>query len=159
MTFGLLVALPLLCIAGWVAQRPMPTLARLPRYEWPAETRDASATVDGNDEPGTLLSARWIEGNPPQVEARLLVDPDLPDLLVYWSDRAPAEEAQGAQDSDLPADSVLLGSIHGTRPVRYPMPGSGRCRLVLFSLGHQECVGSLELSPDPAGPDGASSSR
>jgi hypothetical protein len=72
------------------------------------------------------------------VELQPLLDPLLPDLLVYWS-------ADGAGDA-LPEGAQLLGRLAGVEARRFALPApSGR--LHLYSLGHARLVDSAAL-PD-----------
>ena len=77
-------------------------------------------------------------GNSRVLELTPRRDPELPDVLVYWS---ASEETTG-----LPAQSVLLGSLAGTQSRRFALPSDVRGgRLYLYSLAHQELAASVEF--------------
>lgn len=64
-----------------------------------------------------------------------------PEVLAYWT---PADSSA----ETLSADAWLLGAVGGIRPQAFGVPeavqGRGG-RLVLYSLGHQEVLGSVAL--------------
>ncbi len=61
-----------------------------------------------------------------------------PDLLLYWS--------EDPADSSLPTDAWLLGSVADTQEGHYRLPREARDgHLTLYSLGHQEIVGSATM--------------
>jgi hypothetical protein len=70
-----------------------------------------------------------------------------PDLLVYWTERAPApNEDQGARIRD----AALVGSLSGRSPRVLTLPqGSGSRAgggyLLVYSLGHGELLADLAL--------------
>jgi len=62
-------------------------------------------------------------------------------VLAYWT------PAGGSSDS-LPADAWLLGAVGGLRPQAFAVPEAVQGRegqLVLYSLGHQEVLGTVVL--------------
>ncbi len=61
-------------------------------------------------------------------------DPAAPDVVVIWS-------AAGLQDG------VVIGTLAGRQPRQVALPGP-RGRLFLYSLGHDELLGSAELPWD-----------
>ena len=64
--------------------------------------------------------------------------PRRPDVLVYWSNDAPAP------GDGVPADARLVGRLDGNRAISLEAPeGSGG--LLFFSLGHQERLHWLPL--------------
>jgi hypothetical protein len=91
-----------------------------------------------------------------------------PDLLVYWSERAPSpNEDQGARI----ADAALVGSLSGrsSRVLTLPQGSSGRAGggyLLVYSLGHGQLLADLSLpiagpgqvfeapTPHPVGTEG-----
>ena len=61
-----------------------------------------------------------------------------PDLLLYWSQDPPART--------LPQNALLLGSVPDTHSRVYQLPDSSWTgHLILYSLGHQELLGSAPL--------------
>lgn len=74
-----------------------------------------------------------------------------PEILAYWT------ASGSASGTALPAEAWLLGAFGGERPEAFAVPSAVLGReghLVLYSLGHQEVLGSVSLpaigSPAPA---------
>ena len=66
----------------------------------------------------------------------------VPDLLVYW-------HMGDAPSDQLPDNGFLLGSLAGTDVHQYVLPDTALHvdgQLILYSLAHQEVVGTAGLS-------------
>lgn len=66
-----------------------------------------------------------------------------PDVLLYA-----ARESAATTDSGLPEGAILLGTLAGTRERSFRLPAwvfDSPARLVLYSLAHQEVVGTGKL--------------
>ncbi len=63
------------------------------------------------------------------------VDAQRPDVLVYLTSEPPGLDS-------LPRDAHLVGSLAGVRPRRLELGDARGSTLVLYSLGHQEVLGS-----------------
>ena len=63
----------------------------------------------------------------------------LPDVLLYWSEN---------KEDALQGDEFLLGSFFGEQTQRYSLPAGATStgRLFLYSLAHDEVVGTADLS-------------
>ncbi|MEM7350286.1 MAG: hypothetical protein AAF657_05740 [Acidobacteriota bacterium] len=152
MTMLLAVVLPVLYIVALAGRQAEPIMAAVPSVLAVGTVAGGEATAEGLAIEGLPVTARvvlsgssWtLELTPSEPLAR-------PEVLVYWSDTAgPAER--------LPDGAYLLGAFGGVRAQAYAVseavmgrPGS----LVLYSLGHQEVLGSVALpaigtAPAPA---------
>lgn len=138
----LAVALPLGLGLALRARREVPTGVRLPLGEHtdPAPTTVVKTCVldfgalefDARSWPDNRVAAYVLELTP-------RADPGQPDVLVYWSPVQPGDQLDPA--------SVLLGALAGSQRRRFSLPSQAITgRLVLFSLAHQELLGSAEFS-------------
>ena len=130
-----MVALAVLVPAGFwlgIAARP----------DWPGGAAAAAPDAAGMEAEGMepleglgLLAAV----GPRTLELLPTEDLQRPDVLVYLS-------GEPGPHAALPADAHLLGGLKGLEPRAFPLPDGASTRtLVLFSLGHQEVVGSAPL--------------
>lgn len=163
----LAVVVPVLYVVALAARPDHPAAPPLPaELDRPMPGQVESEEADLFEHPITTRirtgrdavadAAWWVELSPREPLAK-------PEVLVYWS----AAPSGGGQ---LPADAYLLGALAGTRARAYALPveALGRPgRLWLYSLGHQEVVGSAELqaigTPPPPpeevpGPEGGEDS-
>ena len=141
-TFAVLaLALPLGLAAALSSRQQVPRLnahhnGNVAQPDMHASVRDSIVGFDG-----IVLSLRtWNENGLRTLEIRPQRDLEQPDVLVYWAD--------STKTSGLPEPSVLLGALAGTQPRRFTLPREVHGgRLYLYSLGHQELIGSLEFEP------------
>ena len=146
----LAVVVPVVFVAGLLARQPVPAVDELPGTVRPAVPEGfTEAAVDDAAWGGLALRTTWMvgpataEGGPPArgVTLTFLVDPRLPDLLVYW-----AAESEGAS---LALDAHLLGTIGDLQERSWVLPGdaSDGGVLVLYSLARQEVVATAAVPP------------
>ena len=137
----LALALPLGLALALGARRDAPKLERLPSGE-PSDPspstpikqrtlRVGEFDLDVRTWPDDRLAAFVLELTP-------RVDPQRPDVLVYWSESAPQQ--------GLDASCVHLGALAGTQPRRFALPPQAiGGYLSLYSLAHRELLGSAEF--------------
>lgn len=138
---AIFVLLALLVPAGYAAAL-LGRRAPPPASDWPA--LESPSAPDG--EPRTVLwstlelltELRRADDGALHVRAQSWSEPAAPALALYWSARAPT-------DGELPGDARFVGALGGaTRDfVLRDTPAGGW--LVLYSLGHGEVQGALEL--------------
>ena len=91
------------------------------------------------------IRARYLAAPGDSVPAAVLLIPDgpatQPDLLLYWA-------ATAGDSTQLPPQAILLGSLQAEEPLRLPPRDSNRGGyLILYSLAHDERVGTAKLPP------------
>ena len=76
------------------------------------------------------------------IELNVLKTIQEPDLLLYWS-------SEPSEDSSLPTQAHLLGSLANTGVTRFPAPAHMMTNgyLLIYSLGHQEVISSTTYEP------------
>ena len=153
-TVGALAAIVPLAFAAAIAARPkMPVSAADPQLEWLAEAGllAESAAADLTVEALRLrvFVRRTVDLSDPEEEVTpefvVLpeVDPERPDVLVYWS------PASTAEVESIPEDALLLGTLAGSRPrvflagrkTTWPVGGA----LLFYSLAHGELLATAAL--------------
>lgn len=139
-TLALALAVPP-AFALALAARPVPPDATLPEA-LAVEPAVGAPLFDRDDRFAALpIRARVFEG---EAGARVLelaprVDPQRPDVLVYWSDA-------GAPADRVPGSARLLGRLAGREVRRFALPpGAGAGRVLLWSLGHGALVDSAPV--------------
>jgi hypothetical protein len=146
MTTALVITLPIL-YGVIILQREPPTLSRPVPAADTVPRRPAGPVWTLLESPrltGQLLTAPG-EDAPSALRVTPDGDPAIPDLLAYWDAVTPA-------DSVLPAESILLGALRGSRQqiLALPAPARGRAgRVILYSMGWRRVVGSAPLEPAP----------
>ena len=98
----------------------------------PGDATQGALAVDGLEAPLVAVLSEDV------LELRALIDPKVPNLLVYHSQLAPP-------GAGLPPDARLLGALPGTRPTSFEL-GSSAGVLLFYDLGHSTLLGSLPLS-------------
>jgi hypothetical protein len=137
----LAVALPLSLVLAIRARQQVPTLARLPLGEHTDPDKGASIRSSALQIGELHLDVRTWADN--RIAAHVLEvtpreQPASPDVLVYWCDAAPAQQ--------LDDRCVLLGALAGVQRRRFALPQQAVGGfLVLYSLAHQELLGSAEF--------------
>lgn len=142
MFISLAIVLPLGLGLALSSRTSVPASANAPRGDASAIAPDSAPASDTLAKSGALEfrlriwnaavnGARVLELTPKR-------DLESPDVLVYWADSEAAK--------DLPANSVLLGSLAGTQARRFTLSKDVHGgRLFLYSLAHQELVANLEF--------------
>lgn len=94
------------------------------------------------DEFGLELGVEYVQGATLRLRLRRWSEPAAPGLLLYWCPLA-------ATDASLPGEARLLGSLGpaASAPRDFSLNDvSPRGWLVLYSLGHAEVLGQLQLN-------------
>ncbi len=137
---GLWLLLPL-ALFLYSAAAPAPRMAELPQG-----IRSASPSADevewlvSDAETGIELGRVGSGPAKGRLALRPLAPLKRPDVLVYWLASSPS-----AGDG-VPEDAVFAGRLDGARAVSIAIPSEAG-GLLLFSLGHQERVGWIDLGP------------
>jgi len=131
-------------LAGVLSRPDAPLMSGLPdvvlaEIDGPSgRIGDTSLEIDGL----TIAVRTWKGGTSRFLQLAPERDLQLPDVLVYWT-----PEAVTGADAAPPADALLVGSLAGARPRNFVLPtaaGAGGS-IMLFSLGHQRGLGSVNL--------------
>ena len=147
MTCVLAVVVPVVFAAGILARESVPVHEGSAAAERPQtgeilwESADAWGDLGIRTRvflPGEGASAHVLELAP-------AADFQQPDVLVYWSERAP-QVAEG-----VPTGAILLGRLAGAQVRRYELPGATAGHVILYSLAHQESVGTARIGAPEQG--------
>lgn len=139
----LILILPLLVIAGLAARRLPQPIDRFPAA-LTTETPEPSGTfVDLSCHwTGQSIATRIIKRESMMIELNVLQTIQEPDLLLYWN-------SEPSDDTSLPTQSHLLGSLANTGITRFPISSQivTNGYLLIYSLGHQEVISSTRYEP------------
>jgi len=142
----LALTVPALFVAGLLARRPMPATALPPALSVPeldpSQVLISQLKSTGD---GLALSITTLKPEPGsdrlRLSVRLIADPKLPELLVYW-------HAGSAPATAIEDESYLLGTLIGTAPASFQLPEQASTEpgsLIFFSLAQQVVVDSVAL--------------
>lgn len=139
--------LPLGFGAGLNARRPLPQGAHALTPPMSAADMSDSQSLPDLTWPGGRLAVR-LAANEGLLTLTPIAVEQRPDVLVYLVPDA----AAGA--SKVPDDAILLGQLSGAATVTMVLPSTpnggrpfdGRAALMLYSLGHQEVLGTCTLT-------------
>lgn len=112
----------------------------------PQQAEQAARLVPGTNG----LSAALVPGEGDRLDLWLMAGARLEaaDVLAYLSSAAPTPSS--SQGAPLPDDARLLGSVAPLGATRLVVTAPHAAHLVLFSLGQQRVLGSLDLDGSPA---------
>lgn len=138
MAFTILLAVPAPLALGLEGAAP-PRMAELPasiQPSVPAASQIEWLHIDGG---AGIEIGRITEGGAEGLLALRPVSPlKRPDVLVYWLAEEPAD------GDGVPDDALFAGRLDGARPSPARVGGADG-GFLLFSLGHQERVGWVDL--------------
>ncbi len=112
----------------------------------PAYVAQAARPVPGIDGLGAAL----VPGEGDRMDLWLMAEARLEaaDVLAYLASAAPSPS--GSMETPLPEGAQLLGSVAPLGASRLSLTAPHAAHLVLFSLGQQRVLGSLDLDGSPA---------
>ena len=136
----LAVLLPLVFLGGILSRQPVPRVEESPAIAELASLRDTRVLFEGDNLiSGENFAVRVAVENGAADKLWLALHPkepfNQPDVLVYWSQNAPAENT-----ARLPDEAFLLGAFSGAKPHYYALPTAAAHMdgfLILYSLAKQ----------------------